>query len=113
MDVDNAGNECCVLCSGALTTKPKLTVIVTLNSGWQVWPGVCVRCFEEEWREFKNDYDMAKGLKQEDRFKLLHALHVQYCDTLAVQVGRKVMKKTGYEILSAEPRIVRDYARLS
>ena len=112
MDVDKDNFQCCPLCDGIHIRNQGLTVIVTEeHSGWECWKSVCGRCFKEEWREFRGDGEMAKDVQNQFRQEFLHALNVQFCETVAVQVARTVMQKTQCgEIASVEPCIIRVYA---
>ena len=66
---------------------------VTFESGWQVWNGVCHHCYHLEWREFKKDYQSALCLKSpEERRQEIHALNLRFCDTIASQCRREVVK---------------------
>ena len=112
MGVDKYNFQCCLLCDKIHTRNQGLTVIVTEeHSGWECWKSVCGRCLKEEWREFRDDGEMAKDMQNQFRQKFLHALNVQFCETVAVHAARIASRKGQCdEIACVEPWIIRDFA---
>ena len=81
------------------------------ENGLRQYFAVCGRCFQDEWREFKHDDELVKGLgtSKEEKDKILHSINVSYCDALAVQVRRKVFCVNHGAIVSAEPVVDRSF----
>ena len=99
----------CPLCRIVLM-KPSLWVDVTFENGWRQYIGVCRRCFQDEWREFKHDDELLKGFTgRDEQAKILHSVNISFCDSLAVQVQRVVSRMNYGVIVRADACVDRSY----
>ena len=101
----------CPLCNCTFNEWPSLRVEITLKSGWRERVDVCPKCFDAEWREFKHDpNELTRGASSRDEYdKVCHAINIAFCDTLAVQVKRKLCNIHGDTVVDATSVINRSY----